>query len=551
MTRRKREAAVRAPRARNGNAPQRQRLIHACISALHLYGPSRTTVEKVVAIARMSPGIVRFYFDSKAAMMVASLQFLAAEFEEQVLMPVTRLKATPVAALERMVELYLDPEIASPRKVSVWYSFWGEASSRQEYYDICGQKDASFAALVQELIERLIEEGGFSHLEPAGVALGLIGVLEMLWQDFAFQSEDDIDRRAARARAMSYLRSVFPGRFAPQGPAAAGAARPPRLAAWAYASEAAHRIEREAIFRPAAQLVGHALELEQPGAYLACETGAERVLLVRDHDGRIHALRNCCPQAPHALILERRGHLTGDLECPVHRLRFAWDGAPRTTGSGRSPQPLMRLALEEGAGLLFVRGEPGTGVGLGIARSGRGSGAREWPRELVPLARAAPIELEADWKILIEQWLEGDGRVPINPESWSARRYRALAGPGALDRWSERFIEPNLWLEERPGGCSILQVVPLAAGRCRVERLDFVAGARRSPSRRIEPALQYLASRLLPRLRRAARVLAESAQQGLVAYDYARPAGAASARFHQLLLERAAALGLDRAPPRS
>ena len=114
----------------------------------------------------MSPGIVRFYFDSKAAMLVASLQFLAAEFEEQVLVPVSKLKSRPVAALELMVDLYLDPEIASPRKVSVWYAFWGEASSRQEYYDICGQKDESFAALVRELIGRLIEETAQPHLDP-------------------------------------------------------------------------------------------------------------------------------------------------------------------------------------------------------------------------------------------------------------------------------------------------------------------------------------------------------------------------------------------------
>src|SRR5579862_4339236 len=137
----KSEKSGRAPRARNAHGRQRQRLIDACISALHIYGPSRTTVEKVVAIAKMSPGIVRFYFDSKAAMLVASLQFLAAEFEEQVLVPVAKLKHNPVAALELLVDLYLDPEIASPRKVSVWYAFWGEASSRQEYYDICGQKD--------------------------------------------------------------------------------------------------------------------------------------------------------------------------------------------------------------------------------------------------------------------------------------------------------------------------------------------------------------------------------------------------------------------------
>src|ERR1700753_2623768 len=99
------EAAGAPERASRGR--QRQRLIEACISALHIHGPSRTTVEKVVALADLSPGIVRFYFDSKAAMLVASLEYLAAEFEERVLIPVGRLKDTPVEALRLLVELYL------------------------------------------------------------------------------------------------------------------------------------------------------------------------------------------------------------------------------------------------------------------------------------------------------------------------------------------------------------------------------------------------------------------------------------------------------------
>jgi gamma-glutamyl-gamma-aminobutyraldehyde dehydrogenase len=228
-------AAPPPPRERASRGRQRKRLIDACISALHIHGPSRTTVEKVVAIAGMSPGIVRFYFDSKAAMLVASLQFLATEFEERLLVPVAQLKDTPVRALETLVDLYLDPDIASPRKVSVWYSFWGEASSRQEYYDICGQKDESFASLVRDLVERLIVEAQAPHLDRDAVALGLIGVLEMLWQGFAFQSEPDIDRAAAKHRCMAYLRSVFPrefGRVPLLAPAAAipaqDSVRPPK-----------------------------------------------------------------------------------------------------------------------------------------------------------------------------------------------------------------------------------------------------------------------------------------------------------------------------------
>src|ERR1700753_1267670 len=147
MTVAKKTVAVAPERASRGR--QRQRLIEACISALHIHGPSRTTVEKVVALADMSPGIVGFYFDSKDAMVLASLSYLGAEFEERVMRAGAVLKDTPVRALETLVDLYLDPELASPRKVSVWYSFWGEASSRGEYLELCGKKDDDFAALVR------------------------------------------------------------------------------------------------------------------------------------------------------------------------------------------------------------------------------------------------------------------------------------------------------------------------------------------------------------------------------------------------------------------
>jgi TetR/AcrR family transcriptional repressor of bet genes len=130
-----------------------------------------------------------------------------------VMTPVSRLRDTPVQALEQLVELYLDPDIASARKVSVWYSFWGEASSRQEYLEICGKKDEDFAALVRVLIERVIEQTGQSDLDPDAVALGLIGVLEVLWQGFAFTEEAKIDRDAAKRRSLAFLRSVFPRQF--------------------------------------------------------------------------------------------------------------------------------------------------------------------------------------------------------------------------------------------------------------------------------------------------------------------------------------------------
>ncbi len=343
--------AARVPRARNAHGRQRQRLIDACISALHIYGPSRTTVEKVVAIAKMSPGIVRFYFASKAAMLVASLQFLSAEFDEQLLVPVARLKSRPVAALELMVDLYLDPEIASPRKVSVWYAFWGEASSRQEYYDICGQKDESFAALVHELIERLILETAQPHLDPDGIALGLIGVLEMLWQDFAFRSEADIDRPGAKRRAMAYLRSIFPGQFTAADAALKTACMDGRPAGWVYANAGQFAAERDLLFQDSWQFAGHQAQLPRCGDFLGLDLGFDRVLMVRDAAGEVRAFRNSCTAAPHILNPARNGHLSS-IQCAVHGLQFDLDG--RRSGA-RGAADLTALSVRMIGDLVLVR----------------------------------------------------------------------------------------------------------------------------------------------------------------------------------------------------
>ena len=458
MARKKANKVKAAPAPeRASRARQRQRLIDACISALHIHGPSRTTVEKVVAHADMSPGIVRFYFDSKDAMLVASLAYLASEFEERVMAPVSQLKATPVKALEQLVELYLDPEIASPRKVSVWYSFWGEASSRQEYLDLCGKKDEAFAALVHELIAGVIAQTGQTYLDADGIALGLIGVLEVLWQGIAFNSEAEIDREGAKRRSFAYLRSVFPGQFAATAVQAALPA-PDSLASvpgWAYSNSALLALERDRLFRPSWQLVGHEADLPKAGDYLTAELAGERVLVVRTPQ-KILAFRNTCRKRPHALLMERSGHLTQTIECPAHELTYGLDGKLQ---SGSTPGDLTPLELALPGKFILVRAlagrvaDPASASLLEIA--GAPSGDWESLPDLKP-AGSGDLAVAADWKLMVEQWLE------------------ALPRPKGIRR---SFLAPNQLLEVSATEALVLQVVPESPGRCRLRRLDYSVGS--------------------------------------------------------------------------
>jgi TetR/AcrR family transcriptional repressor of bet genes len=539
---------VLIPRARNAHSRQRQRLIDACISALHIYGPSRTTVEKVVAIAKMSPGIVRFYFASKAAMLVASLQFLAAEFEQQLLVPVTRLKSTPVAALELMVALYLDPEIASPRKVSVWYAFWGEASSRQEYYDICGQKDEGFAALVRELVERLIIETSQPQLDADGIALGLIGALEMLWQDFAFRTEADIDRAAAKRRVMAYLRSIFPGQFVACGGDAGVPVNDRRMAGWVYANARLFAAERESLFQDSWQFAGHQAQIPLPGDFLTVDLKFERALILRDDGGAIRAFRNNCSEAPHILNTARTGRQSL-IQCRIHGLQFGLDGRRRGT---RGTSDLMLLDLRMLGDLILVRSAERRRSTTGFLDSWADFNPPSGSRPLVDrLGLPGETLIAADWKLVIEQWLElttSSGSRDADEHGWSARRYRQILGPSTHASWQRRYLAPNHRIELRPDGFTILQVLPLSAGRCLLRQHDYTVCEADAPAR----AAQYLAGRLNPYTRPASIGVAESTQIGIVTFGHEGAAAAqpepAVAAFRRQLLALMPMMSLARPP---
>lgn len=573
MSKKKGKPRQAARGARSGHGRQRQHLIDACISALHLYGPSRTTVEKVVAIADMSPGIVRFYFDSKAAMLVASLQFLSDEFEERVLTPVAGLKNTPVAALELLVDLYLDPEIASARKVSVWYSFWGEASSRQEYYDICGQKDERFAALLLDLIGRMIGESGQPQLDPDGISLGLIGVLEMLWQGFAFQTETAIDRAAAKHRCMAYLRSVFPGRFALNRAGAADAHAPARspgaLPGWSYQNARLNAVERETLFPGSWQFACHESRLPNAGDYAAIDLCVERALILRDATGALRAFRNSCPAQPHVLVAQGAGSLINeDIVCRAHGLRFALDGS----ALGRVER-LHALQIDATGGLIFLRSGAGTNAS-----------ANPWVTDAGPLAvmhlgASGEQLIAANWKLVVEQLLEismpasddvadaeiwssvalaaggtsdrlaWSGELNAATRRWSVARYQAILGADAAVAWRRIFMPPNQLLEIRPDGVTLLQILPVDAG---LSRLLRHTASTMSPSARAAAAADHLAQRLSPCVRGMGTALIESIQRGIVNFGYeptpTRATAGAALLFRAWVVGRIPALAYAKPP---
>jgi len=191
---------------------RRRQIIEAAVAAVARLGLSRTTIEQVARAAKVSPGTVMGYFPSKEDLLIAVLRDLAEEFDGARQAALAAAADDPTAALLALIDANFDPKLIEPRKVAVWYAFWGEAKARRTYMAICGRLDEAHLADQRRLCALVIAAGGYSHLDPEAVALGLNGVMEGLWQSVLVEGRR-FDRGRARHLCRAFLTGLFPHEF--------------------------------------------------------------------------------------------------------------------------------------------------------------------------------------------------------------------------------------------------------------------------------------------------------------------------------------------------
>lgn len=206
-----RTATARERAGRRVQARRRQ-IVEAAVTTVARLGLSRTTIEQVARTAKVSPGTVMGYFPSKDDLLIAVLHDLAEEFDGARRTALAAAGDDPAAALLALIDANFDSKLTEPRKVAVWYAFWGEAKARRTYMAICGRLDEVHLADQRRLCARLIDAGGYTHLDPEAVALGLNGVMEGLWQSILVEGRR-FDRGRARRLCRAFLAGLFPHEF--------------------------------------------------------------------------------------------------------------------------------------------------------------------------------------------------------------------------------------------------------------------------------------------------------------------------------------------------
>ena len=191
---------------------RRTQLIEATIDCLARYGFAEFTLAQVARTARLSQGIVNFYFRSKEALLVETLKFMAAEYEQFWTAALRKAGPRPADKLAAMIAADFDPVMTSRKKVTVWYAFWGEARWRPEYLKICQTLSESYFAETRALCQELVQASGYSAIDPDWVARCLNAVVDGLWLDI-LTTPKAIDRKEAKRTCLGLLAAVFPREF--------------------------------------------------------------------------------------------------------------------------------------------------------------------------------------------------------------------------------------------------------------------------------------------------------------------------------------------------
>jgi len=279
--------------------------------------------------------------------------------------------------------------------------------------------------------------------------------------------------------------------------------------------------------------------LAEPGGYLAREAAGVPILAVRGSDGRVRAFRNACRHRGAQLV--SGSGCRHAFTCRYHGWTYALDGrlrhVPHEHGFpdlDKSTRGLAELECAEAQGLVFVARDA----------SAMSEGARGALPPLLPpghrLVAENEIEVAANWKLLVESFLEGyhirsthagtfyplqyDNLNVVErfgPNSRIAYPYRAiekLRTRPAAERSAEGRLTyvyhlfPNSMVATFPGRILMVALEPLALDRTR--QLTWVLSGDGAPDDDAGPARERGAE-LVDAGAREDREVVCAAQRGL------------------------------------
>jgi Rieske 2Fe-2S family protein len=187
--------------------------------------------------------------------------------------------------------------------------------------------------------------------------------------------------------------------------------------------------EQVRIFESMWFAVTRSAELAESGSFITKQVGAESVIVVRGRDGSLRAFLNVCRHRGARLCQQDAGQVRRNIQCSYHAWTYGLDGAlvaaPNLTKMqdiDRTEYGLIGVHLREWLGYAWVclADEPPSFeddvVGAATERLGGGDVIDGWQLSDLTVGRRISYDVRANWKLIIENFMECYHCATIHPE---------------------------------------------------------------------------------------------------------------------------------------
>jgi Rieske 2Fe-2S family protein len=199
-----------------------------------------------------------------------------------------------------------------------------------------------------------------------------------------------------------------------------------------YTSPEVFAAERDRIFAARWICLGRADQVAEPGDYVVAEVAGESLIVTRGPDGALRAFFNVCRHRGTRLCEEPKGHLSR-IVCPYHAWTYGLDGvllgAPNmgdVPWFDKKEHPLHAAAAGSWEGFLFVN-LSGSPQPIEEALAPLRSRFAAWRLATLSTVRRIEYDVQANWKLLFQNFSECDHCPPVHPALARLSHYRSGA----------------------------------------------------------------------------------------------------------------------------
>ncbi len=203
----------------------------------------------------------------------------------------------------------------------------------------------------------------------------------------------------------------------------------PTLPGSRYTDESFFAREQEQIFEKLWFCAARSSDLTGPGSFKTVTVGRESVLVTRNRKGAARAYFNVCRHRGAKLCTEESGQAARAFQCPYHAWTYDFDGkliaAPNLTKMpdiDRVEYGLTTIAVREWLGYVWVclADDPppfeSTVSNAVVERLGDLESIERYGVESLQVGRRIVYDVKANWKLIIENFMECYHCATIHPE---------------------------------------------------------------------------------------------------------------------------------------